>query len=159
MRLGRVAGERRWRLALLAVPLALAGVVTVLVLPPKQTADVTIPPADASPVQVVETYLRAIDVHDCDTARAMWVGPNAGYANDDCVSISRISQVRPEPTVMSDETSGTDGTASRVAVSYQVSYRPFRRQLPDGRELLFYDLSRSSALGAPWRIIDAGTGG
>lgn len=157
MRLSLVTKERLWRLGLLAVPLTLAGVVTILVLPPRQSGDVTIPSVDASPVQVVETYLRAIDVHDCDTARALWVGPNAGYANDDCVSISRIGQVRPEPSVLSDETSRPDGTASRVAVSYQVSYRPFRRQLPDGRELLLFDLSRSSDPGAPWRITDAGT--
>ena len=145
--------RRTWRwvaLALIAVVGAVVVVSAAALLPPRQTADVSVPPADATPEQVVRAYLEAVSAHDCETASALSAG---GGTADHLCSATRsleIIEVVPAPQL-------SDPTTAAVNTDFEVAWRPFAEggDVPeDGWGWTYY-----LALGPEgWRIVDAGAG-
>lgn len=140
--------------------LVVATAVAYLLLPPRQTADVTLPPPDATPEQVVTAYLNALNAHDCDTAEAVSTEDAKESATSWChhvdsltaVTVGRHVQERPEWTGHSpaDE-------IVNVPVTFDLTWRPFRSDgsMDEGVTTWGYLLVRESA-SRSWRIFDQG---
>jgi hypothetical protein len=103
---------------------------------------------------VVETYLRALDGHDCQTAEELWVDKDADTWCDDIASIGswRIAPVSGLPDA------GTADVAT-VQVRFDLDWRPFQDDgsIGEGKVTWSYSLTRAGA-GKPWRIYSEGMG-
>jgi hypothetical protein len=153
---------RRW-IALLAVVVGatLIGFVAHLLLPPRQSAEVAVPSADASPEQVVAAYLAALNAHDCDTAAALVV-ENHDSARSWCTNVSGLTSIKVgEHAVERPEYSGHSASQEVVAVpvTFDLNWRAFHSDgsMPEGPTTWGYLLVRDSAHPS-WRIFDQGVG-
>ncbi|WP_445257231.1 hypothetical protein [Nocardioides aurantiacus] len=99
-------GLPRRRTALLGVLAVLAGVVAVRAVVPPQRTPVAAPPADASPEDVVRTYVRALDSHDCTRARSLWEDAGAEVERG-CRDLAGVDDVRVRPAVAEAEGGAT----------------------------------------------------
>ena len=143
-------------LALLSLGLAL-----FLGLPPRQSASVPVPPDDATPEQVVEAYVRALDAHDCDTAYEL-VDGDTDAAEAWCRRVASledltVSPAEPEEPAWSGR--AADEQVVRVPVEFVLTYRPLRsdHSMEEGRTPWGYLLVRGSDED-PWRIFTQGNG-
>jgi hypothetical protein len=129
---------------------------------PRQTGDVVVPRANATPKQVVTAYLDALNAHDCDTAEAVMTDGAKGEATSWCedvasltdVDVSDYSRERPE-------WSGHSGReqVTNVPVAFNLNWRPFHNDgsMDEGATVWGYLLVRARP-GSPWRIFSQGTG-
>ncbi|HWV75767.1 MAG TPA: hypothetical protein VN027_00520 [Isoptericola sp.] len=142
---------RRWvALAVIAVVGAGATAGAAALAPPRQTADVPVPPADASPEQVVRAYLEAVSAHDCETAAALSAAGDAGDHLCGATRSLEIIEVVPAPQL-------SGPTTAAVNTDFEVAWRPFAEggDVPEEGWGWTYYL----ALGPEgWRIVDAGAG-
>jgi hypothetical protein len=114
----------------------------VLVLVTGCGAHVPLPPLDASPDIVLEAYLQAQQVGDCDTARALQMTSDVGNL---CGHISAWTTPRVANTL-----------GGGIELSSFVTTVGGDSTFPDGRKGLNYQL-RQRADGA-WRVTGWGTG-
>jgi hypothetical protein len=137
-----------------ALPLAVSAVIVTLALVLPACTKVEVPPADASPAQVVEAYLEAIQVGNCtvlsqlatrNQAERAWCGKG--------LTVSRITIGDPVPDPGS--------IASREFE--QAVYVPVRFDVQGGADSVEsgmrdwgYVLVRDAAV-QQWRIADEGT--
>jgi hypothetical protein len=116
------SGVRRLMAGLLAVAgVVLAGTVWVVLAPLPQLRAVPLPPPTATPVQVVQAFVAALDAHDLATARSLCIRDTPGCSsldNNVWVAITHIGPVG---------NSGNDGFvpkgAAGVFVPVQLSGR------------------------------------
>lgn len=144
-----------------ALLLVTAAVCIYFWMPPRQTASVPVPSRDASPEEVVEAYVRALDAHDCDTAYALVDGDTDG-AEAWCRRVASLDGL--EVSAAEDEEpawSGRDADEQvvRVVVEFDLTYRPLRSDgsMDQGRTTWGYLLVRGSQ-DDPWRIFSQGNG-
>lgn len=52
---------------------------------------VAMPPPNASAIQVVKTYVKALNEHDCDTAAALWVPSERSEGSRWCSDVEHVS--------------------------------------------------------------------
>jgi hypothetical protein len=153
----------RPRAAVGLAPLALVAAIVLSQVDHGPRALVGMPAANASPAQVVETYVRALDAHDFGTAERLLVpGVRARYRRTwfldvDHVGGLEVGRVRAEPPSWSGRSHRTQ--VMRVPVTWDVKWRFVHRHsaLPEGRSTWGFVLSRTSDQ-KPWRIFDQGTG-
>lgn len=152
------------------VGFGLAGVIVVVLLaaaayfllPPWETRDVAMPPSDASPAQVVKTYLDALDSHDCGTARAL----TAASASDEvgwwCDNLSSVRDVVVRKPFTDNPGATRKDPSARVVnvpVFFDLRWRATVSDV-DVADIIpgwGYLLKRNSPDG-PWRIFDQGLG-
>ena len=142
--------------------LALAGAVGYLLLPPRQTDTISLPPPDASPEQVVTVYLDALNAHDCDTAEALMTAGAEGSARAWCDDVASLTDVDVEGHVLErPEYSGHSDPEEvvYVPVTFDLTWRPLHDDgsLAEGPTTWGYLLVRD-ADGSPWRIFGQGRG-
>lgn len=143
------------------VLLALAAVAAYL-LPPRQTGDVAVPPAEATPEQVVRAYLDALNAHDCETAQAVSTDVAAASAKSWCEHVAALTNIDVrQQTTGRPKDSGLPASdhVADVAVSFDLKWRPLHNDgsMDEGPTPWGYLLMRSSS-DAPWRIFDQGLG-
>lgn len=145
---------------------ALALVVVIaaayLYLPPRQTADVAMPAAGATPEQVVKAYTEALDAHDCEAALALTTDDKKDSAKSWCEAVASLTDVEiGEHSVERPEWSGHSpgDQVAHVPVHLNLDWRPFHNDgsMDEGATTWGYLLMRSSPDG-PWRIFDQGVG-
>lgn len=144
---------------LAAVPIAWA---LTQVLPPRQTGSVAVPPVGASPRRVVETYIAALNAHDCATARAVTTGFARWQVMGWCHGVARLSGLRVGTFVHEGPRySGLPASASVVTapVTFDLHWRLLHASdsMSGGPTQWGYELVRTSP-GAPWLIDDEGAG-
>lgn len=158
--------RRPRRLITVAVSVSLVIVVgataAYLLLPPRQTGSVAVPPSAASPEQVVTAYLDALNQHDCDTAATLMTADAQDSARSWCTSVASLTDVvvrdhtteRPEHSGHSEP-----DEVVNVQVTFDLDWRPFHDDgsLGEGVTDWGYLLVRSSP-DSPWRIVDQGRG-
>jgi hypothetical protein len=155
--------SRRCLPAVIATVVVLVGVALTayLVLPRPQTRDIAMPADDATPEQVVATYLDALDAHDCDTAAAIMSedGDSARMWCEDILDLSDVevrAHVREKP-----QWSGRSPTEDvvHVPVSFDLDWRPLLsdHSMAGGPTDWGYLLVRESPA-SPWRIFTQGMG-
>jgi len=152
---------------LIALAVAVLVVVVVataayLLLPPRQTGDVAVPPRDASPEQVVTAYLDALNEHDCDTAEALVTADAEDHAKLWCEDVASLKDVdirdhfteRPK-----DSGHSAPEEVANVPVAFDLNWRLFHNDgsMDEGATTWGYLLVRDSA-DSPWRIFDQGRG-
>lgn len=142
--------------------LLVAVAVGFVLLPPRQTADVAVPPPDAAPEQVVAAYLEALDAHDCDTAEALTAADSGDQARSWCEDVASLTDVEIGDHVEeSPEHSGYGAPAevANVPVSFDLSWRLLHDDgsMDEGATAWGYLLVRESP-DAPWRIFSQGLG-
>ena len=117
----------------------------------------SMPAADASPQLVVRTYLAALDVHDCDTADALWTGRNREEAALWCDNVADISHVRTSAPAAG--AAGHLRLDTYVPTNFDLNWRLFHDDgsMEQGPTSWGYDLQRASP-DAPWRITGQGVG-
>jgi hypothetical protein len=126
----------------------------------RQTRHVPIPAAGASPEDVVQTYLDALNAHDCGTADALMTPGTRSLSW--CHDVASLSAVQVRPHV--SEQPRTVGIAANrqvvmVPVVFTMEWRLFHRKsfISDGTTDWRYLLVRSSIRG-PWRIFNQSAG-
>ena len=156
-RLGRL-------IALVASVLVLlvAATVTYLLLPPRQSGDVSVPGSDATPEQVVTAYLEALDSHDCDTAEAVMTEGAKESAKSWCEDVTNLTDVDVQDHFMErpkDSGHSWPAEVANVPVAFKLNWRHFHNDgsMDEGPTTWGYLLVRNSAE-SPWRIFDQGTG-
>ena len=139
-----------------------AATAVYLLLPPRQTGDVAVPPRDANPEQIVTAYLDALNEHDCDTAAALMAAGAEGAAHAWCEDVASLKDVDIDDHFT--ERPGDSGHSAPeevayVPVTFDLNWRPFHDDgsMDDGATTWGYLLVRSSA-DSPWRIFDQGVG-
>ena len=153
----------RPRAAVGLAPLALVAAIVLSQVDHGPRALVGMPAANASPAQVVATYVRALDAHDFRTAERLLVpGVREKYRRTWFLDVDHVDglvvgRVRAEPPTWSGRTHRTQ--VMRVPVRWDVQWRFVHRHssLPEGHSTWGFRLSRSSDQ-RPWRIFDQGTG-
>ncbi len=152
---------RRGRLILIAavgvLVLALVAVTAHLLLPSRQTEDVAVPAADATPEQVVTAYLEALSAHDCDTAEALIGQGTTDVATTWCEDVDRLSGIEVDDHVMKPADGSGAKQVANVAVRFDLDWRRFHNDgsMDEGDTVWGYRLVRDTA-GSPWRIVDQG---
>ncbi|MFD6176971.1 MULTISPECIES: hypothetical protein [unclassified Isoptericola] len=132
------------------VTLAVVAVVVVTgvaqIFPLARTADVAVPPPDATAEDVVRAYLTALDAHDCATAQALTAPEFATTTESMCHDVSSLE-------ITDLETVGTGA----VNAGFDVDWRFFAddTSIPEGGFGWTYYLTRDPE---GWRIEDAGNG-
>lgn len=131
-------------------------------LPPRQSGDIAVPPDDATPEQVVTTYLDALNAHDCATAEAVWTTDAKRGATMWCEDVASLKDIDVSAHVMErPRWSGTSPTkeVARVPVSFNLDWRLFHDHgsLDEGDTAWGYLLVRDSP-DSPWRIFSDGVG-
>ena len=110
---------------------------------------VPMPAASASPVEVVRSYLDALNKHDCSTAVALWTTREtpSSWCDD-------VSEITAEVVGTSKE--GNPATQRDVSVQINVRWRPFHDDgtLPSNFGWTFL----MKRLPTGWRIYDSGQG-
>lgn len=132
------------------VTLAVTAVVVVVgvaqIFPLPRTADIAVPPADATAEEVVRAYLEAVDAHDCGTALELTAPSFAATTESMCRDAASL-------TITGLVTVGTGA----VHASFDVDWRLFAEDvsIPEGGFGWAYSLDRGED---GWRIEDAGNG-
>ena len=124
----------------------------------RQNRDIAIPPDDASPEEVVRTYLGAVDAHDCDTAADLWKSQSAASTwCDDVASLAKVKVGEAFPDDPASRTSGPDQEVVKVTVWFDLHRRPLDLDVStdDGYRVWGYRLERDDP-SDPWRIVDQG---
>ncbi len=127
----------------------------------RQTADVAVPPDDATPEQVVAAFLDALDARDCDTAAALWATETAdGGEPSWCGDVAPLDSIEiQDHSLESPADSGHDpgDQVAWVDVTFTLDWRAFGSDgsMPEGANDWGYLLVRSSP-DDPWRITDQG---
>lgn len=133
-----------------------------VVLPPRQTSDVAVPPPGATPQRVVAAYLKALNAHDCDTAEALTTQSAKDSAMSWCTDVASLSGVRVRDH-FAERPEWSGGSASEqvsdVPVTFDLNWRLFHNDgsMDEGATTWGYLLVRDAA-DSPWRIFDQGTG-
>jgi hypothetical protein len=154
---------QRPRVAVGLAPLALIAAIVLSQVDHGPRALVGMPAANASPAQVVETDVRALDAHDFHTAERLLVPAvrteyrRTWFADVDHVTSVVVGRVSAERPTWSGQNHRTQ--VMRVPVTWDVRWRFVHRDssLPEGRMHWGFLLSRGSDR-KPWRIFDQGTG-
>jgi hypothetical protein len=142
-------------LGVLAVGVVASG---SLLLPPRQTGQVAVPPPGAAPEQVVAAYLAALGEHDCATARALLVA-DAAQGGTWCAGVARVTEVEVGRHV-AEPPAAAGPPASKAVVTVPVRFHLDWRvlhddgSLADGLVTWGYRLALDPAAG--WRIVDEG---
>jgi hypothetical protein len=127
--------------------------------PPRQSRDVSMPSADATPEEVVGVYLDALDAHDCDTAADVVVADRAeGMVS--CDSVEALSEISVRERFDHYTRPSSPGTeVTYVSVRFDLDWRRFHGDgsMPEGTTVWGYVLERSSSAN-PWRLIRGGVG-
>jgi len=111
------------------------------------------PPADAQPHDVVKTYLKALDGHDCQRAERLWVDQSKDTWCDEVASIDLRHIDAPRSVVEPGS-----GEYAVVQVRFDVDWRPFQDVSTEEGDLTWsYTLTRPGA-GQPWRLFSEGMG-
>lgn len=110
------------------------------------SASVSMPPTSAPPEVVLATYLRALVVGDCSTARALST-PAAG---------ARVWCDSPHVASFSALDKGASPSADERVYEMQIVVEGTDMSLGDGEHTWFYRLVRQ--VDATWRIADHGSG-
>jgi hypothetical protein len=134
-----------WWVALaVGAVIVVVGVAQMFTLP--RTADVAVPHADATAEEVVRAYLKAIDVHDCDTAQDLTAPSFAAVTESMCHDAASL-------TTTGLETVGTGA----VHASFDLDRRMLAQDvtIPEDGWGWTYSLTRGPE---GWRISDAGNG-
>jgi hypothetical protein len=126
----------------------------------RQIRDVPMPAGNASPEDVVRTYLDALSAHDCVTAESLMTpGTRSLSWCHDVATLGNV-QVR-RPVTQQPQTLGIAPTSQVVVVPviFTLEWRLFHRNgfIGQGATDWRYSLVRSSARG-PWRIFQQGAG-
>ncbi|WP_028659381.1 hypothetical protein [Nocardioides insulae] len=154
---------RPGRFAVIAtVSTVLALLITAFLLfrPPPKSADIAMPPPEASPEAVVTTFLDAVNAHDCETAEALAAEGSTEDVAGRCDDVESLTDVVVDQHVsespMAHGLSATDEVVV-VPVWLTVNWRPYRGGgvLGTGAVSWAYHLTRASTT-APWRIFDQG---
>jgi hypothetical protein len=118
--------------------------------------EVAMPPDDASPQEVVRTYVEAINEGDVDTARQLLtpqraknVGAQADSFFDNVNSITKLELLPERPEFGSDYK-----FAVKIPVTFDLDQKE-EMSMPDGPTDWGYLLGRN-ATNEPWRIYDEG---
>ena len=144
------------------IVVAIGALVTYLLLPPRQTGEVALPPATATPEEVVTTYLDALTAHDCDTARAVTTSEARAAAESWCDDVSSLSDVDVHDHLTErprDSGHTAPDEVADVAVSFDLDWRPLHGSISmeEGPTTWGYQLVRESP-DSPWRIFGQGVG-
>jgi len=139
-----------------------AATAAYLLLPPRQTGDVALPPRDAGPERVVTAYLDALNAHDCDTAEALMTADAEDSAKSWCEDVASLKDVDVHDHFTEHPNLSGHSAPEEVAnvpVTFDLSWRPFHNDgsMDQGATTWGYLLVRDSA-GSPWRIFDQGVG-
>jgi hypothetical protein len=156
----------QWRLTALVAGVAalvVAALVCYLLLPPRQSTDVTVPAQQATPEEVVTAYLAALNAHDCNAAVSMTTTENSKDSTRSwCRDVASLAGVAVgKHFVERPAWSGHSGSVevANVPVEFNLKWRPLHSDgsMDEGATTWGYLLARTSA-DAPWRIVDQGTG-
>lgn len=144
----------------IAVLLVTGVALAYVLLPPRQTDEIAMPPDDASPETVVTAYLAALNAHDCSTAATVMLDEYA--AESWCHQVASLQHVVVgESSVEEPEWSGraSDEEVVNVPVTFDLDWRLLGGDgsMEEGPATWGYLLSRTSA-DEPWRIVDQGVG-
>ncbi|MFV0284979.1 MAG: hypothetical protein ACK5IM_01160 [Demequina sp.] len=160
--LPRYGGAMRRTAAVAGTGAVMIGVAAAALTYPWGSTDVPLPDATAEPVEVVTSYVAALDAHDCDTAVALAAPSFADTARDWCRNVAGLNNV--EIGAPLDEDPGWSGLSAdtevvSVTVDFDLDWRPLRADgsLPEGPTTWGYRLTRAS-VDEPWRIVDNGVG-
>ncbi len=152
--------KRTIRYTLAGAAILVAGIVFLFIA--LQSKDVDMPNDNATPAQVVDAYVAAMDAHDCDTAIALRTKESRDRAADWCRKVSSMTDAQvlehyselPEYTGHEalDEVVG-------VPVTFDLGWRMFHNDgsMDEGHTNWSYSLVRSSPTSA-WRIFGEGNG-
>jgi hypothetical protein len=143
--------------------MVVAATAAYLLLPPRQTGDVAVPPRDANPEQVVTAYLDALNAHDCDTAAALTTAdPEDSSAKLWCEDVASLKNVDIQDHFSEQPNLSGHSAPEEVAnvpVTFDLNWRLFHNDgsMDEGATSWGYLLVRDSA-DSPWRIFDQGVG-
>lgn len=149
-------------IALVAAPIVLvAAAAAYLLLPPWQTNSVPVPPRSATPRQVVDSYLAALDGHDCGTAKALTTASARRDLGYWCRSVAHLDRVRIGNVGSGDPRADGFPSAysdSHVEVTFRIAWRFLHGDgsMPAGHTIWSYELVRPAS-GGRWLIFDQGT--
>lgn len=156
--------RRRVTVALLTALMALALLVAAayVLLPPRQSEQVAVPAAQATPENVIRTYIRALDAHDCVTAEALVTDDMRSGAKSWCRNVAHLSRVdinRHVVEQLQDSGRSVHEEVANVPVTFDLDWRLFHNDasMDEGRTVWGFLLVRDST-SAPWRVFDQGTG-
>lgn len=115
------------------------------------------PPVGASPEQVVQTYLEAMNAWDVDTINALVVRDHLRRSRfDSRWTVSEIGVATATPESVSGGTAAEGwGQAVRVAVTFRTIHAP-DITIPEGEQMSWGYLLVRRGDTDPWRIIDQG---
>jgi len=148
--------------AVAGVVVVVAATVAYFLLPPLQTADVAVPPSDATPERVITAYLDALNAHDCGTAEALMTAKAESQAASWCEDVANLKNVDVHDHFM-ERPQGSGHSApkevAQVPVNFDLNWRLFHNDgsMDEGATTWGYLLVRDSP-DAPWRIFDQGVG-
>jgi len=110
----------------------------------RKLRDVPVPAATASPSEVVSTYLRALNAHDCATAEALATGEFRKSARSWCRQVGSLKHVTVEPYQVDNQ--GTPDLQAYISVTFDLHWRPFHSDgsMENGSTIWGYDLVRAS---------------
>lgn len=156
------------RIRVLALVLGLALVLAAVLMtgvallgPPRQSDEVAMPARDASPEDVVTTFLDALNAHDCATAQRLTVEGAADAAHEWCQDVADLSDIDVSDHRAEDPKhtghAAPDEVVS-VPVTFDLNWRLLHRDpsMEEGPTTWGYLLIRRP--GSPWRIFDQGLG-
>ena len=109
------------------------------------------PEADAAPQDVVETYLEALDGHDCERAEGLWVDKDA---HTWCGDVASITSWEIEPA----SSAAAASEYAVVQVSFDLDWRPFHDDGSVGEGDLTWSYTLTRPTGGPWRLYSEGMG-
>ena len=116
------------------------------------TARVPIPPDDATPEQVVQTYADAVHARDCKTADALVNNQRQSWCGGIDITALKVIELTQERKATDP---GQGPMIERVWVN--LTSQGGDISLPDGDHAWSYLLDRTGPNGA-WRIYEQGTG-
>lgn len=146
MTAGRPRISLAWAALALAI-VALLGVAAFAADPPPAVREVAVPPDDASPEEVVMTYLEAMDAHDCATVAEL-VAPSSRWLGDGCKNADGHDEVRVA-SVFREKPHWSGHDRGQQVMNVSVRF--------EETKVWGYLLVRD-APDHPWRIFDAGVG-
>lgn len=142
--------------------LVVAGAAAYFLLPPRQTESVSVPASDATPEEVVGSYLEALNAHDCVAAQSLATEEAKDSARSWCENVASLTDVDVSDHFMerpawSGRSPGEE--VANVPVTFSVNWRLFHNDgsMDEGRTTWGYRLARGSP-DSPWRIFGQGVG-
>lgn len=153
-------GQRRkfgWGSAAIALTLIAAGVVVWALMRP---GDVAMPAEDASPTEVVATYIEAVNARDCATADALWLTDAMSTGSWCSEATLRDAEVSQDPDSIDPAWVGlpTGTQVVSVQVTFGLNWKILRNDgsLSEGPTQWGYTLRQDSF--GQWRLMDQGVG-